>query len=789
MLARAELRPRWRSVVVLSLMVGFVGAVVLALVGGARRTDTSLARFEATSRSAQVEIDVGDTTPAKIDQLRHAPGVAAVAELYQLPLLFGGQFLAVAGQVDRRFGVDVDRARVIDGRLPDQTRVEEVAIGESLAAQRHLRVGDRLHFHSFSPADIAAARANNAEAPSPHGPDVSFRVVGIVRRPLDLGGRGAAGGVVVPTVAFVEKYRDILGTFGGSILRVRTEHGAVDLPRVTRAARRILGGSGTYSLQSLGVEGQGAQNAIDVTTAGLYLAAAVAAATGLVGMGIALSREIALVDGDQRTLSALGLQTRSRVVAASAVGLPAAAVGALLAVAGALLASPLFPIGVAAQAEPDPGIRIDTQVLVLGGLAVLLVVLVISVLAAQRTARITRPAREPTRPLFSVRAVSQVGAPPPLVAGTRFALDKGSGRTALPVRSSLVGATFGVLVLVAVLVFSASLEHLVSTPAAYGWTWDTTAGDVASSQPANDCGPIRTRLVDVRLLSAVASVCSSSVEIGGRPVPGWGFAQLRGEIQPQIIEGRVPATVSEVALGATTLDESGRHVGDRVRITGPDRKRTYRIVGQTVMASLSDPSPSAEAAVFTAAGLARLGDGDGGWNFVVRFAPGVTLADATPKLRAIGGTVGTPLQPTVPAEIDRVHRIDGLPVALAAFVAVVALVAVGFALVTAVRRRRRDLAVLKTLGFDRRQVRATVAWHATTVAGLGLVVGIPIGLVVGRFVWRMVADELGVSGDTTWPVLGVLVLIPGVLVAVNLVAAIPARRAARTRPAVVLRSE
>ena len=118
-----------------------------------------------------------------------------------------------------------------------------------------------------------------------------------------------------------------------------------------------------------------------------------------------------------------------------------------------------------------------------------------------------------------------------------------------------------------------------------------------------------------------------------------------------------------------------------------------------------------------------------------------------------------------------------------------ALVAVGFALVTAVRRRRRDLAVLKTLGFDRRQVRVTVAWHATTVAAIGLLVGIPLGMAVGRFVWRAVADELGVSAEPTWPVLAIALLVPAAVLAVNLVAAVPARRAARTRPAVVLRSE
>jgi predicted lysophospholipase L1 biosynthesis ABC-type transport system permease subunit len=223
-------------------------------------------------------------------------------------------------------------------------------------------------------------------------------------------------------------------------------------------------------------------------------------------------------------------------------------------------------------------------------------------------------------------------------------------------------------------------------------------------------------------------------------------------------------------------------------VTGPSGTRTYRIVGQAVMPSISDPEPLADAAVLTAAGLAKLG-GDGGSNLVVRFSPDADRAAVVRRLEVIGGATSPPERPTLPAEIDRVRQIDSLPIALAVFVAVVALVAVAFALVTTGRRRRRELAILKTLGFKGGQVRATVAWHATTLAAVGLVVGIPLGLVVGRFVWQAVADELGVSSDPTWPVLGILVLIPVALLLVNLIAALPARAAARTRPAVVLRSE
>jgi ABC-type lipoprotein release transport system permease subunit len=109
--------------------------------------------------------------------------------------------------------------------------------------------------------------------------------------------------------------------------------------------------------------------------------------------------------------------------------------------------------------------------------------------------------------------------------------------------------------------------------------------------------------------------------------------------------------------------------------------------------------------------------------------------------------------------------------------------------VIGIRRRRRDLAILKTLGFDRGQVRAAVAWQATTLAGIGVIVGVPLGIVVGRVAWQLVADDLGVGDTTSVPVLRLVVVAALAIVLANLIAWFPARSAARTRPAIVLRSE
>ncbi len=221
-------------------------------------------------------------------------------------------------------------------------------------------------------------------------------------------------------------------------------------------------------MTSLSIEGQGAQNAIDVTTVGLYVAAGIAALTALVGIAIALSREISLNDVNQLTLSALGLRPRHRAFAAAAVGVPVAVVGAAVAVVGAVLASPIFPIGVAAKAEPDPGIRLDAAAIGLG-----LLVLVgcgpgrrARSPGCARRARRRGRVRRPPGPSVSARLSAEWGAAPPAAVGVRFALDRGRQRHALPVRSSLLGASFGVLVVVAVLVFSSGLQHLVAYAAA-----------------------------------------------------------------------------------------------------------------------------------------------------------------------------------------------------------------------------------------------------------------------------------------------------------------------------------
>ena len=114
--------------------------------------------------------------------------------------------------------------------------------------------------------------------------------------------------------------------------------------------------------------------------------------------------------------------------------------------------------------------------------------------------------------------------------------------------------------------------------------------------------------------------------------------------------------------------------------------------------------------------------------------------------------------------------------------------AVLHALVTTARVRRHDLAVLRTLGFQRRQLGRTLAWQATAIGAAGLVVGVPLGVVVGRLVWQAVAGGIGVVETPVVPLVAIAVVVAAVLLVLNLAAVLPGRSARRVSPAVVLRS-
>ena len=154
-----------------------------------------------------------------------------------------------------------------------------------------------------------------------------------------------------------------------------------------------------------------------------------------------------------------------------------------------------------------------------------------------------------------------------------------------------------------------------------------------------------------------------------------------------------------------------------------------------------------------------------------------------------GGTYELRLNRVRAAAILNAEQMGGQPLTLALGLAAAAVLSLTLTVLTAVRRRRRELALLKALGMTRRQVMAIITWQTTLTLGIAIGVGAPLGIAAGRWAWGTFAGSLGVYPVTVVPVVLLAVGAAALMLAGNLLAAVPAVVALRTDPAAALRAE
>jgi len=251
-------------------------------------------------------------------------------------------------------------------------------------------------------------------------------------------------------------------------------------------------------------------------------------------------------------------------------------------------------------------------------------------------------------------------------------------------------------------------------------------------------------------------------------------------------------------LGAATMRRLHLHLGSPLRasVQGAPPK-TVSVVGSGVIPPLGASGRFGEGAFVRYSALKGLCNCDAPPPDVafLRFIPG---ADREREAKRIAGllrkieTPEAPFQvssPDDPKDLLNFGRVRNMPLILAGLIALLATATLAHVLVSGITRRRRDLAILKTIGFVRGQVRRTVAWQATTLAVVALAIGVPFGIAAGRWLWTTFATNLGVFPEPRIPAIAVALVVPGTIVLANLVALLPARSAARTQPASILRTE
>ena len=827
---RAELRSRWRALLAVALLVGLAGGATLAALAGARRTDTAFDRLVEKTDAWDVLVNPDLGTDSVLDDrdIAALPQVEAAGRVNGMfmgpahPKSFTDFFeFATVLASDGKVGYDFSRPKLLRGRMPNPDRPDEVLINPLLAEQRGWKVGDRVALLGLTADDVA--RFDDPAA------DLSFKDVvteiqsgdfGVVSHATVTGigtfpeeivvDEGFEVGQMFLTPAYTERHPEVGTPFWGEVVRLR--RGARDIPQFRAEAQQLVPGDTVEPADFLVFQTRPrsttkVDRAVRPSVGALTIFAAVIALTGLLLIGQALARQTFLDANDNDALRALGT-TRGQLFATAMLRATVIAiVGALAAVLLAVVVSPLTPIGVARTAEPDPGFDIAWGILGLGFLVTVAIVLVLAALPAWRSARAHAADATATRPSRVVSTMSEAGLSVPAAAGVRMALEPGHGRTAVPVRTTIIGAGLAIATVVAAGVFASSLDHLVSTPRLFGWNWDTQMS-INAQESQSEPGPnARAEVADLLeasrpVVATWGTVSLSDITVGGNPMPAVGIDEKRGAALPTLVDGRLPSEPGEIALGRLTKRELGVGTGDFVaaRDLDGDTKR-LEVVGTVILPGLgtysgSDKTSLGEGAVVTRDELYELGPDIHRDDFVVKFAD-----SATPRQRETVLTRAQDIAQSVdpegfgsegvqrPSDIVAYDHIRSTPLYLALVLAVLASATVAHALVSAVRRRRRDLAMLATLGFTRSQISSTVAWQSTTVGVLALVIGIPLGVIGGRWAWGLLADDLGTLSEPKVPILAIVIGVPVVLLLCNAVAYVPGRIAARLKPAVVLRSE
>lgn len=843
MAARAQLRHRWGATIALALLVGLTGGVVIAAVAGASRTDSSMKRFVAYSHPEDVYVVVNgpppppgtetlagpppDIPPEQLQaiinktlddraKLVHLPQVAEAGRapyMFMSPDKAGKEVGAINpfAAVDDHAFRTIDRPLVLEGRMARPGRPDEAVVDDVTAQVRHLQVGSRVTLYSYSSEQNGnAAIGGFGPLPAPQGPAYTFRIVGVTRDPTTVDVPPAtvvgnalyqgAGGIIL-TPAFLQRFADdqqqpLEGLPGVEGFRVRLRHGLADFPAFARALPALdVNPQDVHTGSDIQEAAQKAQRAIHVEAIALLLFAALTGVAALLIVGQALARQVTADAADHRTLAAMGLRRRELFAVPMVRAAVIAIAGGVTAIAVSIALSPLTPIGLARRAEIHPGISVNIAALSLGFIAVILLTLGRAALPAWRAARALPEdalAQAPARPGPLTAAVASSGLGPSAVAGVGMSFERGRG---VAFRTALLGAFVAVAGVAAAVTFGVSLHRLVNTPRQQGWNWDVVVGN-SNTQPYEGdpaADPLHKQMVDKlaenRSVTAYAGFGAiDGVTVNGRAVNISGIEHLKGSISPTVVEGRAVAADDEITLGRETLRQLHRRVGQTVVLRAGERSREMRIVGVTLSPTAGDMSAKlATGGSVTLPALRSVAPETPVLQFFVRFRPGVNRAPATQSLvDQFGREV---LAPYPGGEVGDLARVDYLPYVLAGVLVILAVGGLGITLLTSVRRHGRDLAVLKTVGFVRRQVSATVAWQATTLAIGALILGVPAGVALGRWTWRLVASGAGSVAPPVVPLLAVLAVIPATILIANLLAGGPAWAAGRVQPARVLKAE
>jgi hypothetical protein len=828
---RATLRKRWTSYATIVVLVGSIGGLAIGSVSAAQRTQSSFNVFLASTNPSDLTVSLyAPNITSQLARLRHVRHVGESSYSVNAfpagrdgapdfaPALLHGNVTSTGSVKDEYFSED--KAAVVAGRMANPRKQDEFVADATAQRLMGWHIGESIPMYFYTDKQTEGASFGTSQV-KPHV-RLTMHLVGTMvlsndvladqvdRKPALMLFTPALTSQLVNNALHYNQYA------------LQLDHGASDISVVEREIINILPRGTTYTFRVNSVVAGEVNRSIEPESIALGVFGLIALLAALVIAAGLVARTLSSENEDFEVLRALGANP-AMTTSASLLGLVGAIVsGALLAVAVAVALSPLSPIGPVRAVYPDRGFTFDAATLGYGFFVLVVVLVAIALVFTRRRVRRRTERQRPVLPTLGARIgrmAADLGLPVTAVVGVRFALEPGRDRDAVPVRSALVGAVLAVAIVVTTLTFGNSLATLVSHPPLYGWNWNYAIGGDGSG-----VAPQAVRLLKSDpYVVAYSGDDFANAQIDGVTVPII-LTTYHASVTAPILSGHEVDAPGQIVLGAATMKELHKKLGQRVTVTYGTKKDAPVYVPATsmkIVGTATLPAVGGTLSQHTSMGVGAMVPIDieppafkkfirspyealnGSSIILVRFRNGAPTSLAVASLKKIahigtkllnaspngGGNSDGVLAVQYPAEIENYRSIGVVPDLLALALAVGAVVALALTLVASVHRRRRDLALLRTLGFTGRQLRSAVAWQASVAGAIGAIVGIPIGVLSGRWLWTLFARNIFAVPKPTVPVVPLVIVALSSMVLANVVAAMPGRSAARTSTAQVLRGE
>jgi len=756
MRVRIWTRRNFVRVVVAGAIIGVLGGAATGIAAGTIRTASAPARYTSAFGGDPGLLITQQSGRSLKNSIAQLPGVESTQGF-----VFVTAFLVAPTDGSlifepNPFAGDAESlgTRLVDGRFPDPTNPDEFVVNRqlwnSLRDAYGTNLGDVFSVRSFDQRQVAE---NFDPASDPAGPTLSATLVGVTESPTEFDDPSQQ---FVFSPAFLEVHSDV-GVVQ-SLIAVQLGDG-VDPAAIMDSVRQLEGGIDAFAVPTRLVSNS-ARRAVTFQTNALWFVSALTILAAAAVIAQVVARTLRIDDSDRQSMLALGWRYSDLAVERSLEGLVAACIAAPIIGVVAYAITGFFPIGLLGLFEPDPGTRMDWAVVLVGVAATTTVVLATAVIIGHgRPRRIVAKSPGGLAAMLAAR-----GAPVSLTVGSRFATSSVRGRRSW---ASLSAGALMVSGLAGSTVVGMSLTEIVEHPPRWGVDYQTLFGNPYLYAEDDIIRPI----ADSPDVEAVTGINIGSVTINGSETATIGFDQVKGTIAPIVIDGRLPLVEGEIGIGAEVQRRIGAGIGDTVEIAGAEgESRPFTVVGTVVT---PDSAGNGAAMIFDS--LLALNPTATKNVALVDFRVGAPASSITTVSEI---TYSPPAALITPTSVRALERVTAAPYLLAIVFVFLAVTGCAYLLTTSARARRRDFSILRALGSESSQLRSIVHWHATVAGVIALAVGIPVGIVGGRFVVSLLTDALGVVPGARVSLLAVSLVVATTLAVANVLALLPARRAA-----------